>query len=78
MSGPAVRFQRKHITDAQVRAACLTAHAPAYEGRENTLDLLVAATGAPRKVALAKLHQCSRRRLINYGTGAHWAWWEGP
>ena len=72
-------MQRKDISDEQVKAACLEYHAKdssnGFDG-EFVTDILVRMTGAPYKVAYAKLDHCNDRGLINYGVSLRTCWWE--
>ena len=69
-------MQRKDIADEQVKAACLEYKAKAFDG-EFVTDILARLTGAPYKVANAKLEHCDDRGLINYGVSLRTCWWEG-
>ncbi|WP_125673641.1 hypothetical protein [Amycolatopsis sp. WAC 04182] len=63
-------MKRGDITDDQVVTACARAHA---EG-QRSLDVLIEATAAPRKVALAAMYRASGNGRINWGVNVELAW----
>ena len=75
------KFQVKGITDEMVREACY--RYKALLGRTLKLpgkfvtDHLMEISGYPEKVCDAKLEQCSKRRLIEYGVSIRTCWWIG-
>ena len=70
-------MQRKDISDAQVKAACLEYKSKNEYDGEFTLDILIRMTCAPPKVAYAKLEHCNSRGLVNCGVSLRSCWWEG-
>ena len=67
------KHQVKHITDDMVKKACNMPSSPDLD----VVDCLIKISGCPYKVCLAKLYQCDRRGLIEYGIGIHRCWWTG-
>lgn len=66
-------MKRSDITDQQVVEACIEYRQIPF-GNGFALDILVARTGAPYKVAEAAMERADDRGLIDYGVSLRTAW----
>ena len=70
------QWQVKHISDEQCREAARRNFTEPMDGdKRSTLQHLVDITGAPTKVCYRKLQHISDGERMDYGVGAHQAWW---
>ena len=71
-----MKRQVKHVSDDQVKAACIAYRERRFDGRFVD-SYLAELADVPLKVAQRKLEQCADKGLINYGVSLRSGWWEG-